>query len=189
MSILDGQDSIVAGVAGRYATALFELARDENPLDKVARDLTALGDLLKRHDNLRHALKSPLPRRAEHAALVKALAERAHFSPLTAKILGLLAQRRRLNQIETIIEMFMALLAKHRGEVRAQLTSAHPLTEEQVKAVRKIFHDMTKRDVKLDMRVDDNLIGGVVLRYGSRMIDTSLRTKLNNLKLAMKEVG
>ena len=180
---------MISGVSGRYATALFDLAREENALDAVAADIAALKKLEPESADLSRALHSPLISRAEQGKVVDALSARAGFNPLTAKFLGLLARNRRLALLQSVIAMFEARLSLHRGQAQAQVTSAKPLSDTQAEAIKKTLRDATKRDVQLDLKVDETLIGGMILRYGSRMIDSSLCTKINNLKLAMKEIG
>jgi F-type H+-transporting ATPase subunit delta len=175
-----------SGLAGRYAVALFELARDQDALDVVAGDLEGLRALLGESADLTRLIKSPVLSREDQERAMGAVAARAGFHDLTRRFLGLLAQKRRLFALPEIIDGYIALLAEHRGEVGAELVSAVPLSEEQVAAVRAQLAAWAGKEVRLVTSVDPALLGGLIVRIGSRMIDASLRTKLHQLELAMK---
>jgi F-type H+-transporting ATPase subunit delta len=173
-------------LAGRYAVALFELARDQDALDVVAGDLGGFRSLLQESADLRRLIESPVLSREEQGRAVTALAERVGFARLTQQFLGLLARKRRLFALPEIITAYLAMLGEHKGEVSAEVTSAVALSEEQVAAVREQLSKAVGRTVSLATAVDPDLLGGLVVRVGSRMIDASVRTKLRRLETAMR---
>jgi F-type H+-transporting ATPase subunit delta len=173
-------------LAGRYAVALFELARDQDALDEVAGDLTGFRSLLQESADLRRLIESPVLSREDQGRAISALGERAGFAGLTQQFLGLLAQKRRLFALPAIIEAYLAMLGQHKGEVSAELVSAVALTDEQLAAVKEQLSKAVGQSVTLATAVDPHLLGGLVVRVGSRMIDASLRTKLQRLETVMK---
>ncbi len=173
-------------MAGRYATALFELAEDRDALDAVAGDLDDFGSLLDQSADLRRLIRSPVLAREDQGRAITALAERAGFEQLTLQFLGLLAHKRRLFVLPEIIAAYQAMLARHKGEVGAELVSAVPLSEAQAERAREQLSAAIGQTVTLSRAVDPGLLGGLVVRIGSRMVDASLRTKLQRLELAMK---
>lgn len=174
------------GVAGRYASALFELARDGGALEQVEGDLEALSRALEGSEDFRRLTKSPVFSKDDKEKAVAALADRMQASALTKNFLGVLARNRRLFALDDVIEAFRALAADHRGEVRAEATTAVPLDDERIQRLKTEIEAAVGRAVRLDAKVDENLLGGVVVKIGSKMIDSSLRTKLQRLKSAMK---
>jgi F-type H+-transporting ATPase subunit delta len=183
---LPASSAIASGVAGRYALALFELARDGEVLDAVAADLDAFEAMLEGSADLRRLIRSPVLSREDQGKALAALAERAGFGELTKKFLGLVAEHRRLFALPEVIAAYRAMLAEHKGEVGAELVSAVPLQEEQVRTLARQLSTAVGKEVMLAARVDPGLLGGLVVRVGSRMLDASLRTKLRQLELAMK---
>jgi F-type H+-transporting ATPase subunit delta len=181
--------SLTSGAAGRYSTALFELAREAGELDRVETDLNQLSEALAESRELDDLIRNPVYTRTEQGRAMSAIAERMGLSNLVRNVVGLMAQKRRLFALPQMIAMFRALLAEHRGEVTADVTSAHPLSDAQRNALAEKIKGSLGRDVKLNVRVDQSIIGGLVVRVGSRMIDSSIRTKLARLQNAMKEVG
>jgi F-type H+-transporting ATPase subunit delta len=181
--------SLTAGVAGRYATALHELARETGAVDRVEADLLALEAALKASADLRSLITSPVYSRAEQAAALRALAARMGLGPEVTNTLGVMAQNRRLFVLPRMIEAVKALIARDRGEVTAEVASARPLTEAQRAELVATLREKIGQEVRLEEKVDERLIGGLVVRVGSRMIDTSIRSKLDRLQNAMKEVG
>ena len=179
----------VSGLSERYAKALFELADDRKALDEVADDLRALRGLLDESADFRRLIRSPVLTRAEQAKAVAAVAEKAGFSQLTRNFLGVAARNRRLFVLPAVIVGFLKELAERRGEVTAEVTAAKPLTPAQTEAVNEQLRKAVGRKVAVDLRVDPSLLGGLVVKVGSRMIDSSLRTKLNNLKVVMRGIG
>lgn len=178
-----------SGVAVRYATALFELAEGQKALDAVAADLTTLEAMLQGSDELRQAMHSPLFSRTAQTDAVTALAARTGLSPLTGSFLGVLARNRRLAALPQIITAFRAKLAAKRGEVTAEVVSAVPLDAEQLAAVEASVTRHAGKAVRLEAKVDPALLGGLVVRIGSRMVDASLRTRLHQLELAMRGIA
>jgi F-type H+-transporting ATPase subunit delta len=183
---LPASTAIASGVAGRYALALFELARDSDALDAVAADLGSFKAMLAESADLRRMIRSPVASREDQGRALAAIGERAGFSALSQKFLGLVAERRRLFVLPAAIEAFGAMLAEHRGEVAAELVSAVPLSESQIAALKEQLSGSVGKQITLSARVDRGLLGGLVVRVGSRMLDASLRTKLRQLELAMK---
>ena len=177
------------GLAGRYATALFELAAEQNALDAVANDLRSLRQMVTESADLARLIASPVIRREQQSKAIIALAERAGFHALTRNILGVLAMNRRLFALSGAIDGFLAKLAASRGEVTANVSSAVPLSESQIAALSETLRQVLGSKVTIDTKVDKRLLGGLVVRVGSRMVDSSLRTKLQKLQLAMKGIG
>lgn len=182
-------DPIVTGVAGRYATALFELAKDEGQLDQAEADLTRFEGLLDESEDLTRLVRSPVFSAESQGRALHAILQAAGISGLTANFLLLLAKNRRLFAAGDVTKAFRTLLANQRGEMTAEVSSAAALSDEEQQALTAALRDRLGKDVRLRTKVDPALLGGLVVKIGSRMIDTSIRTKLNNLKLAMKEVG
>jgi len=181
---LSGQ--IQASLPGRYAVALFELARDARDIETVETSLATLKDALDQSSDLRTLINSPLVSRAEAGRAVTATAQALGLDGKTTRFLGVLAENRRLGQLPAIIAAFRKLTAAHRGETAAEVTSAHPLSPDQVDALRHALRQRVGRDVSVDLSVDPALLGGLVVRIGSQMIDSSIRTRLNSLAHAMK---
>ena len=183
-----GEVDTPSGVAGRYATALFELALEEKALQKVEQDLNRFASALDAVD-LRRLVKSPVFSAEEQQRAIAAILEKMEIEGLTANFLKLIAKNRRLFAAPDMIKAFRALLARHRGQTSAEVTSALSLTEGQLRALQTALKAALHKDVQLDQKVDATLLGGLVVKVGSRMVDSSLRTKLNSLKQTMKEVG
>jgi F-type H+-transporting ATPase subunit delta len=184
-----GEVDTSSGVAGRYATALFELALEEEALEQVAADLNRFGEALDAFDDLARMVKSPAFSAAEQGRALAAILEELKIEGLTRNFLLLVAKNRRLFATPDMLRAFRAMLARHRGEVSATVTAASKLTESQVTALKQALKAALGKDIMLEEKVDAGLLGGLVVKVGSRMVDTSLRTKLNSLKVAMKEVG
>ncbi len=176
-------------IAGRYASALFDLAEEQKALDQVADDLRGLRDMVAASPDLRRLVRSPVLTRAEQARGIMALAEKAGMADLTRRFLGVVADNRRLFVLPAIIESYLAALAARRGETTAQVMAAAPLGEKHLQALTEALKAMIGGKVTVDVKVDPDLLGGMVVQVGSRLIDSSLRTKLQQLKLAMKGVG
>jgi F-type H+-transporting ATPase subunit delta len=175
-----------SGLAGRYAGALFDLAREQGVLDEVAADLRGFRDLLGESEDLVRLIRSPVLSREEQRRALGAVARKAGFQELTAKFLGLAGQKRRAFVLPDVVEAYEAMLADHKGEASASLTSAVALTDEQTEQVKKKIAAFAGKNVSVTTSVDPSLLGGLVVRIGSRMIDASLKTKLHQLELAMK---
>jgi F-type H+-transporting ATPase subunit delta len=184
-----GEDATVSGMAGRYATALFELALEQNAVDQVAGDLRRFLALIDASEDLGRLVRSPVFSSDEQARAVSAVLERTGIGGITANFIRLVAKKRRLFAVRTMARDFFKLVARHRGEVAAQVTVAEPLSDARLNELKEALRQVTGKQVELDVKVDPAIIGGLVVKVGSRMLDTSLRTKLNALKHAMKEVG
>ena len=174
------------GVAGRYATALFGLASERGALDQVESDLASLSNALREAPDFRRVLRSPIVSREEHGRVLETLAERLGIGDAVRNFLGLLAQHRRLGYLDRAIEAYRATLAQRRGELNAEVVSAVPLGEGELTQLRESVGRYAGRAVNLTTSVDPSLIGGLVVTVGSRMIDASLRTKLQHLEQAMR---
>ena len=181
--------SLVSGVAQRYASALLDLAEADGVTADVERDLTAFDGMIAESEDLVRLVKSPVFSVEEQLAALSALLDKAGISGLAANFVKLAARNRRLFVLPDMIKAFRALLAEKRGEETAEVTSAAALSDEHVAALKEALAASTGKSVNIVANVDPALIGGLVVKVGSRMIDTSLRTKLNSLKFAMKEVG
>lgn len=181
--------SLSAGIADRYATALFELAREADGIDKLDSDMTALEAALADSADLRALTASPLYSRADTARAIVAVANAMNLSELTANTLGLMAQKGRLFTLDALIRQTRTRIAAHRGEVPAEVVSAAPLTDDQRARLEATLRDAAGKTVRIDSRVDESLIGGLIIRLGSRMIDTTIASRLDRLQNAMKEVG
>jgi F-type H+-transporting ATPase subunit delta len=183
------QSKDAGGVAGRYANALYELADSGKVLDAVADDLRSLRSMLDECDDFARLVSSPVLTRDQQATAVTALAEQAGFDALTIKFVGLLAQNRRLGALRSMVAAFLSQLAAHRGEVTAEVTSAQDMKPEHLDAVAKALSVSLGSKVALETQVDPALLGGMIVRVGSKMIDSSLATKLQKLRLSMKGIG
>ena len=183
---MENSGGIQASLAGRYATALFGLARDENQIDAVSRSLDTLEAAMAESADFKTLVTSPLVGRIEAAKTVRALTPTLDLDPITAKFLGVLAENGRLSELKAVIRTVRTLAADNRGETTAEVTSAFPLNDDQVARIKSNLKARLGRDVAIDARVDPQLLGGLVVRLGSQMIDASIKTKLNNLALAMK---
>jgi F-type H+-transporting ATPase subunit delta len=183
------EQQTVSGVAGRYATALFELALEGKALDPVADDLGRFTEALDASSDLARLVKSPVFSAGEQTKALAAILDKLKLEGLARNFLLLLAKNRRLFAATDTIRAYRGLLARHRGETSASVTSASKLTESQVTALKQALKAALDKEVALEQRIDPTLLGGLVVKVGSRMIDTSLRTRLNSLKIAMKEVG
>ena len=183
-----GQDPIVSGMAGRYANALFELALEQKALDAVKGDLERFDALLAGSADLQRLVRSPVFSSDEQLRAVGAVIDRSGISGIAANFIRLVTRNRRLFAIRQMIQAFRYLLARHRGEVSAEVTVAEQLSEAHLGALKEALKSVTGgKDIELDVNVDPEIIGGLVVKLGSRMVDSSLRTKLNAIKFAMKE--
>jgi F-type H+-transporting ATPase subunit delta len=187
--IVASDEPMMASMAGRYAAALFELAKEERQLPQVEADLRAFQAMLDDSADLRRLVRSPVISADDQAKALDAVLARAGLSPLTANFFRLIARNRRLFAVAEMMRDFRALLARERGEVSAYVASAHPLTSDQLTALKDALRVQIGKDVQVNTRVDPNLLGGLIVKVGSKMIDSSLRTKLNNLKVAMKGIA
>lgn len=177
---------IQASLGGRYASALFGLARDAKTIELVEASLARVRDAIQQSDDFRALTLSPTVSRSAAAKAVLATADQLGLDATTRSFLGVLAENRRLGQLPQIVRGFGELASRHRGEVRAEVTSAHPLADDQVIELKQQLRQRAGREVNVDISVDPQLLGGLVVRMGSQMIDSSIRTRLNALASAMK---
>ncbi|MCF8474695.1 MAG: F0F1 ATP synthase subunit delta [Emcibacter sp.] len=179
----------ISGLAGRYAIALFELGLDAKLLDKVAKDMGALRALLQESKDLKGLTLNPVFSSEEKGRAMAAVVKTAKLDKLVANFIGVVAHNGRLDQLENIISEFNRILSHHNGEVSASVVTAHKLTKTQLDALKAKLKSMVGSDVNVETNLDEGLLGGMVVKIGSRMIDSSLTTKLANLEELMKEVG
>ena len=180
--------SDVSGVAGRYATALFDLARDSNSIDAVRTDLDRFDALIAESPDLLRLVRSPVFSADEQLQALSAVLQRAGIGGLAEKFLRLVTSNRRLFAVRDMVKAFRTLVAEHKGETTAEVTVAEPLKDEHVVSLRAALKAVSGKDVDLAVKIDPAILGGLVVKVGSRMVDTSLRTKLNAIRHAMKEV-
>jgi F-type H+-transporting ATPase subunit delta len=184
---LAGEETIVSGMAGRYATALFDLAREDNTIDAAKADLDRFAGLLAESPDLERLVRSPVFSADEQLQALSAVLERAGIGGLAAKFLKLVTTNRRLFAVRDMIKGFRELVADYKGEVSAEVTVAEQLKDEHAAALKSALHAVSGKDIDLNIKVDPAIIGGLVVKLGSRMVDSSLRTKLNAIRHAMKE--
>jgi F-type H+-transporting ATPase subunit delta len=183
------EDPSVSGVSGRYATALFELARDEKSVDAVKADLDKFEALLSESADLKRLVRSPVFSADAQLKALTAVLDKAGVTGIAANFLKVLTRNRRLFAIGDVIRAFRALVARFKGEATADITVAERLSDRNLDALKTALKSVTGKDVALNVKVDPSIIGGLVVKLGSRMVDSSLRTKLNSIKQAMKEAG
>ena len=183
------QDPSVSGVSGRYATALFELARDEKSIDAVKSDLDKFDALLADSADLKRLVRSPVFSAEVQMRALDAVLTKGGMTGTSAKFLKVLTANRRLFAVADVIRAFRALVANFKGEATAEVTVAEQLNDKNLDALKAALKSVTGKDVALNVKVDPSIIGGLVVKLGSRMVDSSLRTKLNSIKHAMKEAG
>ena len=178
-----------SGVAERYASALFDLARDQNALDDVESHVTTLRQMISESDDLRRLLESPVFKAEDQIRALDAVMQSHGVSGLVANFAKLTARNRRLFALPDMLKAYGDLMAKRRGETLAVVTSAEPLNDEQLETLRRVLSEKTGGTMKLETIVDPSLIGGLIVRLGSQMIDTSVRTRLQGMRQAMKEAA
>ena len=180
---------LISGVAERYASSLFEVALETGSIDAVGADLERFQSMMDESDDLRRLVLSPVFSADEQVRAVSAVADKAGIRGAVGNFLKVVASNRRLFALPGMIRAFRQIAAAHRGEVAAEVTSAHALTPAQEQELKSALKGVTGKDVVIALKVDPTLLGGLIVKVGSRQIDTSLRTKLSTLKLALKEVG
>lgn len=185
---MTSQKAIVSGLSGRYALAIFDLANENNALQAVEADFAGIRTLLNESDDFGTLVSSPVITSEDQVKGVAAISEKAGLNALTSKFLGVLAANRRLTSLTSILDAFDRLVADQRGEISASVTSAAKLTAAQAKELQKNLKSALGQDVAIEQIVDESLLGGLKVKVGSRMIDSSLKTKLDNLAIAMKGV-
>jgi F-type H+-transporting ATPase subunit delta len=176
-------------MAGRYATALFELALETNAIDATRADFEKFDRLIEEVPDLGRLVRSPVFTAEEQARAIASILDKAGIGGLAAKFLKLVTINRRLFAVHQMIRGFKALVAKHKGEVTAQVTVAEKLSDAHFNDIKGALNSVTGKDVVVDVKIDPAIIGGLIVKLGSRMVDSSLRTKLNAIKHAMKEAG
>jgi F-type H+-transporting ATPase subunit delta len=183
-----GEDPITSGMAGRYANALFELALENKATDAVKNDLDRFDALITESADLNRLVRSPVYGADEQLKALSAILDKAGIKGLAANFLRVITTNRRLFAVRDMIRIYRALVARHKGEVTAQVTVADKLSDNNLDALRSALKSVTGgKDIDLDVKVEPAIIGGLIVKLGSRMIDSSLRTKLNAIKFAMKE--
>ena len=180
------EEAHISGVAGRYAQAIFELAVEQKSLGTVARDFAALAEMIDASPDLARLVRTPVFSRAEQAEGMTAILDKMGAAPLTARFVLLLCAKRRLFILIDIIRGYAALSSTRRGEIDAEVTSARPLSESETAELVRAIKSKLGRDPQIKAQVDPTLLGGLVVKIGSRMIDSSLRAKLNGLRAAMR---
>ncbi len=181
--------SISTGIAHRYATAVYDLAKESDKIKAVEGDLSALQEVMNNSDDFRDLIHSPIYTRDQQERAITALAGKMKLSPMMSNALALMAQKRRLFVLPQLVQTLREIIAVEKGEVTADVTSAQALTKTQADKLAKSLNASTGKTVTLNQTVDESLIGGLIVKVGSKMIDTSIRAKLNSLQNAMKEVG
>jgi F-type H+-transporting ATPase subunit delta len=184
---LAGEETIVSGMAGRYATALFDLARDGNAIDAVKADLDRFDALVAESADLARLVRSPVFSAEEQIQALTSILDRAGIGGLAAQFLKLITSNRRLFAVRDMARGYRELVADYTGEATADVTVAEELKGDHLDALRSALKSVSGKDVDLNVKVDPSIIGGLVVKLGSRMVDTSLRTKLTAIKHAMKE--
>jgi len=183
-----GEGSIISGMAGRYATALFELALDNKAIDSVKKDLDQFDALIASSVDLNRLVRSPVFGVDEQLKALTAILTKAGITGLAANFLRVITTNRRLFAVRDMIRGYRALVARHKGEVVAQVSVAEKLSDSNLDALKSALKSVTGgKDIDLDVKIDPTIIGGLIVKVGSRMVDSSLRTKLNSIKIAMKE--
>lgn len=181
--------SLISGIATRYAASLLDLAEDSKAVDAVEKDLNAIEAMIGENADFRRLIESPVFSAEDQLAAISAIVAKAKLSPLTGNFLQVVARNRRLFAVPSMIKAFRETLAARRGLVTADVTSATKLTAAQEKELKATLKSVAGKDVEFNVNVDPSILGGLIVKMGSRMIDTSLKTKLSSLKLALKEVG
>jgi len=183
-----GEEPLTSGMAGRYANALFELARENKATDEVKNDLVKFDAMIGENADLERLVRSPVFGADEQLKALSAILAKAGIGGLAANFLRVITTNRRLFAVREMIRGYRALVARHKGEVAAEVTVAEPLNDKNLDALKSALKSVTGgKDIDLNVNVEPGIIGGLIVKLGSRMIDSSLRTKLNAIKFAMKE--
>ena len=183
---METSGGIRASLAGRYASALFDLAREQRQIESVSTSLEALSQALADSKDMSELVDSPLVSRDAAGKAFAAIAPQLSLDPITANFLGVLARNGRKEQLKTVIRAFRRLASEHRGETTAEVVTAHPLGDDQLASLKQSLRARAGRDVAIDATVNPDILGGIVIKLGSQQIDASIRTKLNRLASAMK---
>ena len=185
---MSSQKTIASGLAGRYATALFELAEQANSIEKTEEELSALATLLVENDEFSNLVMNPVFGKDQQLAACAKVSSTLSLSDLVANLLGVLATNRRLVKLGSVIDVFKKIAAANRGEISAEVITAHVLSDKQQASLKASLKKAVGQDVIFETKVDESLLGGLIVKVGSRMIDSSLKSKLENLKVSMKGV-
>jgi F-type H+-transporting ATPase subunit delta len=177
---------LLSGVAARYASALFEVAREANAVDAVAADLDRFDSMIQSSPDLQRLIRNPVFTAEEQTGAIGALLDRAGLTGLVGNFIRLVASKRRLFALPDMVRAFRELVAESKGIVRAQVTLAERPSERVVEDIKAALREVAKAEINLDVKIDPGLIGGLIVKMGSRMVDASVRTKLNSIRLAMK---
>ncbi|MFN3765477.1 MAG: F0F1 ATP synthase subunit delta [Aliihoeflea sp.] len=180
---------MISGVSQRYARSLFELAKEENSIAETEKELGRFAAMLEESDDLKRLVSSPVFSAEDQLRAISAILDKAGIKGLVGNFLRVVAQNRRLFAVPGMIRAFRQIAAEARGEVSADVISAHALSAAQENELKAALKSVAGKDVTVNLMVDPSILGGLVVKMGSRQIDTSLKTKLNSLKLALKEVG
>ncbi len=183
---MENSGGIQASLSGRYATALFDLAREGKAIDGVGAGLASLSKALAESDDFKTLTTNPLVSRDAASSGVAAVAKAMKLDKITTNFLGVLAQNRRLAELGSVIAAYEGLASAHRGEATADVTSAHPLDAKQISALKAQLKKKIGRDVAVNLNIDPSILGGLIVKIGSQMIDSSIKTRLNTLAVAMK---
>lgn len=181
--------SISSGIAQRYASAVFDLCAEGKALSNLESDLALLSEAVSSSDDLRALISNPSYSRAEQEAAITAIAQKAGVSAIMSNTLALMAQNRRLFAMPALLSKLADMVREHKGVVPVEVTSAKALTQKQADALAKSIKDQIGKEIEIQATVDENIIGGLIVKVGSKMVDTSIRSRLNSLQNAMKEVG
>ncbi len=182
-----GEEHLVSGMAGRYATALFDLARENGAIDAVKADLERFDTLISDNPDLARLVRSPVFSADEQLKALSAVLDRAGIGGLSARFLKLVTANRRLFAVHDMVRAFRQMVAANKGEATAEVTVAEEIKGEHLEALRSALKAVSGKDIDLKLKIDPAIIGGLIVKIGSRMVDTSLRTKLNAIRHAMKE--
>ena len=182
-------NSEISGVAERYARALFDLALEESALEATEADLGRIEAMMDESEDLQKLIKSPVFTAEEQLAAISALLDKAELSGNVGNFVRVVTSNRRLFSLPGIVKAFRKILTQHKGEQVAEVTSAQPLSDEDMTALKGSLKDALGKDIAINAKVDPDILGGLVVKVGSQMVDSSVRTKLNSLKIALKEVG
>ncbi len=186
---MSGNQSFSHGIAGRYATALFEIAKEGKKLPAVEKSLNALEAALNESAELQDLISNPVYSRDEQGAAMAEISKKMKLGTEVSNTIGVMAAKRRLFALPALIASVKSLIATEKGEVTAEVTSAKALTKTQSDKLAKSLKSTFGKDIVINATVDESIIGGLIVKVGSKMIDTSIRSKLSNLQNAMKEVG
>lgn len=185
---MSSNKAIATGISGRYAKALFDLALESKEIDATSNDLSKIEALIAESGEFANLISSPIVTKDDQIKAVSLVAKELDLSTLSSNFMGVLAQNRRLGSLKAILVSFKKIAADHKGEVTADVVSAHPMSDDQTAALKKSLKATMGKDVTFDARVDESLLGGLIVKIGSRMVDSSLKSKLENLKVSMKGV-